>query len=433
MRFGLNAATRRQPVLKEQTSLRASDLRGEPLGDNLGGFVVRGGYGWFYDRVTGSGLGNHLGSPPYATRTDTNGTNNYFSTLAAPFVSQPFNTFPIRWVDFSTGLSSNVFQLGLAPAIQTPRIMSYNFNVQYLLHRNWTLEVAYVGSHGIHLFGTRAINEAQLASPADPIWGVVTTNTVTNVTLRVPYLGYGSGTNLSNWQTVFAEKFNSLQVTLKKQLSHGLQFQAAYTWLKALSDSNLQSDQNNLGLNYGPAAAYHPQRVVISYSWQIPSGKAPGILGKVVGGWALSGVTTIQDGTPLTLTDARGGTIFGLSSSTAQLCPGSTYASLGSSGALGSRLGGAAGGTGYFNLAAFNSALAPNAACALPTIGNGTGFGNGGIGTILGPSKSDFAGMFSLRAPGIGASCEQDPVGMSAQGLTPRHSSSAVQQSRDRR
>jgi len=44
--------------------------------------------------------------------------------------------------------------------------MKLPYAVNYLI-----LEVAYVGSHGIHLFGTRAINEAQLASPASAIWG----------------------------------------------------------------------------------------------------------------------------------------------------------------------------------------------------------------------------------------------------------------------
>jgi len=350
----------------------------QPLGGNK--FVVRGGYGWFFDRVSGSGLGLHLASPPYATRTDTSGTNNYFSTLAKPYVSLPYYTFPARWVDFATGQSSNLFQLGTTDDFNTPRVQSYNLSVQYQLRPSWVLEVAYVGSHGIHLFAQRGINGALLASAGTPI-NNVTTNTVTNVTLRVPYLGYGNGTNLGNWQTVFDQKFNSLQATLRKQMSHGLSFQAAYTWSKALIDTSLQSDPSNLKLNYGPSAAYRPQRLVLSYNWQLPFRNPAGLVGKLVAGWTLSGVTTIQNGTPLTVTSALGGSIFGLSTSTSQLCTGLTYADIATSGDLGSRLGGAAGGQGYFNKAAF---------CGLPTIGNGTGFGSMGIGVILGPGQLNF-------------------------------------------
>ena len=350
----------------------------KPLGGSK--FVVRGGYGWFFDRVSGSGLGLHLASPPYATRTDTSGTNNYFSTLAKPYVSLPFGTFPPRWVNFITAQASNLFQLGTTENFQTPRIQSYNMSIQYEVRPSWLLELAYVGSHGIHLFGARAVNDAGLASPTNPI-NDVTANTVTNVTLRVPFLGYGSGTNLSSWQTAFDSKFNSLQVTLRKQMSRGLQFQTAYTWSKALTDSNVQNDPNILASNYGPNAAYHSQRLVISYNWQLPLGNRAGFAGKLLNGWVLSGVTTIQNGTPLTITSALGGTIYGLSSSTAQLCPGLTYADQASPGDLGSRLGGVAGGAGYFNKSAF---------CAIPQIGNGTGFGNMGIGTILGPGQLNF-------------------------------------------
>jgi hypothetical protein len=60
------------------------------------------------------------------------------------------------------------------------------------------------------------------------------------------------------------------------------------------------------------------------------------------------------------------------------MCPGVTYANIGTSGGVEQRLGGNSGGAGYFNASAF---------CNAPVIGDGTGFGNSGTGIILGPGQ----------------------------------------------
>jgi hypothetical protein len=75
---------------------------------------------------------------------------------------------------------------------------------------------------------------AGLASPDHPINGV-TTNTLQNVFLRVPYLGYQpAGLQGAGFDGIC--NYNSLQATVRKQLSHGLTFQVAYTWSKNLTD-----------------------------------------------------------------------------------------------------------------------------------------------------------------------------------------------------
>ena len=96
----------------------------------------------------------------------------------------------------------------------------------------------------------------------------------------------------------------------------------------------------------------------------------------------------VQDGTPLTITDTRGGSIYGFGSgsaitSTAEFAAGMGSANVATPGGIEARLGGATGGPGYFNKAAFGTT---------PVIGNGTGYGNSGFGIILGP------GQFNLDA-----------------------------------
>jgi hypothetical protein len=63
------------------------------------------------------------------------------------------------------------------------------------------------------------------------------------------------------------------------------------------------------------------------------------------------------------------------------MCPGATYADIATPGDLTSRIGGISGGPGYFNRSAF---------CAPPAAGNGTGYGNSGIGVLLGPGQFDW-------------------------------------------
>jgi hypothetical protein len=339
-------------------------------------FVVRGGYGFFYDRVPGDSMIESVQlMPPYAG----NAAAQTFATLAQPFTNPPPG-FPGRWVNFPTGASSQINQTILAENFLTPLVYSYNLNFQYEITPTWVAEVGYVGSHGIHQFTSgSAPNAPYLASPSDPINGV-TTNTTSNYLLRVPYLGLSQ--NFTQEATNGDFKFNSFQATLRKQFSKGLTLQAAYTFARAFSTGNLGlGDQHNYADQYGLNPQYRPERFTINYSWDIPYGSLKGLSQKLLGGWNLSGITTIQDGTPLTMTDENGASIFGLQGfSRAQICAGDTYANIATSGGLTSRLGGISGGPGYLNFGAFCTNQ-------LPQIGNGTGFGDSGIGILLGPGQ----------------------------------------------
>ena len=108
-------------------------------------------------------------------------------------------------------------------------------------------------------------------------------------------------------------------------------------------------------------------------------------MGKVTEGWNISGVTLVQDGTPITIADSSAGTIYGTAGSAnqagfarAQIAAGMTYANIPTPGGVEQRLGGNSGGPGYFNASAFTSA---------PVIGDGTGYGDSGSGIILGPGQ----------------------------------------------
>lgn len=362
--------------------------------------VLRGGAGIFYDRVGADRFVHSVEQGnPYAVTLDYSGPAAGAFTLANPFPATPVvGEFAQRWANLATGANSALNAPFMASSIHTPTIRQYNLTFQYEFAPQWVLEAGFVGSNGINLtdYNHVAYNMASLASPTNPINGI-TTNTSANAALRVPYLGW-QPTGLQGTAYDLVESYNSLQVTVRKQFTHGFMLQGAYTYSKSLTNSLLNTansgDPRNLAQQYGPAYFNRPQRFVFNYGWDLPFGKHQGVTAKLVNGWNLSGVTTIQGGAPLTIIDTRGGSGYGMGTggttqsgfSRAQLCPGMTYANILSAGSTEQRLGGP-GLQGYFNNSAF---------CAPPPVpfngGDPTalGWGNTGAGIVLGPGQFNF-------------------------------------------
>ncbi|HVZ60462.1 MAG TPA: hypothetical protein VG892_06705, partial [Terriglobales bacterium] len=318
---------------------------------------------------------------------------NFAATFAVPYPGVALGWDP-RTVSINTttqtGTSSNLVAFTMDPNYLSPVTYEWNFNIQYEFLRRWVMEVGYVGTHGIHQIpdGTvqvHQLNAARLASPSNPINGL-TTNTVANAPLRVPYLGFAAG-GLQAAETSGASKYNSLQLTVRKEFSHGLQFQAAYTYSRAFTNTGYYGvNDPSIPTPYGPNPLYRPHRLTVNYSYELPFGTHEGLLGKIASGWSIAGVTVVQNGTPLTITDTRGGSIYGFGSgtvitSTAQFAPGKSNADVPTAGDIHERLGGLSGGSGYLNKAAFGST---------PTIGNGLGYGNTAFGIILGPGQVNY-------------------------------------------
>ena len=385
-------------------------------------WVLRGGAGYFYDLTPGEDSGNPITNTAPGEGVPVPGAAA--ATLADPWVLPigitpgPPGSFgyPSRWLSVTSGgatvTGSNLGVLGVTQNATVPLVYEWNLNTQYEFKPTWVLEVGYVGSHGIHQAPTSAAGGGQGQAGSSPIQLAqlvgggpcvscsvtgVTTNTTGNVQGRVPYLGISAQS--TEFATNAGYKFNSLQATLRKQFSHGLQLQAAYTWSRALiSYPYGVNTYPYLTYRYGLNTAYRPQRLVVNYLWNLPLGHPQGFEGKLVEGWTLSGVTTIQGGSPLGIFDSTGGSIFGAATSlsTAQFCPGFTNASVLTSGSLVQRVvSGLTGGTGYLNgktsTCAAGGVFGPVPVVgAVNGVGGGNGFGNAGLGIVLGPGQNNW-------------------------------------------
>ena len=358
----------------------------QPFGNK---FVVRAGYGWFYDRAGSIYLvDNLLSLPPNSGPINGTSITNLENTLHSPF--QAVATIPLGWTPrYFAGCASTTpggcgFQFdlngynpftvlnysGLGTASNSnqmsnrlPLTQEYNLDLQYALGHGWVADIGYVGTHSIHLLNQGSpINTSHLVGTAasllcggttgdcnpqdlamlknpnfpggnpipfnDPANATpVTVNTTENTPARVSYLGY-SPAGLTATDTVGDAHYNSLQAELRHNFSNGMLLQASYTWSRNNTNVNSaepglldvgQTDFGTSGSNnpldfaqqYGPYSGERTQRLIVSYSYDLPWKSTEGISGKVLSGWTVSGVTTLQNGQPFTITDGGGGSIYG--------------------------------------------------------------------------------------------------------------------------
>jgi hypothetical protein len=361
--------------------------------------VIRGGYGIYYDKksflpvISESGL---IQAPLLRS-----GVDNAASTLDNPFPvpptgDQPINLTIIPGPPFASATISRGF---LDPLSRTPYFQNYTLNVQYAFTKDLVLETAYVGSKGTKLYLSITKNQADLASPSNPINGQ-TTNSPTNAVLRAQWLGF-SNVTWSNENTGISN-YHSLQTSLTKRMSDGLGFLASYTFSRSLgtvfggdafgdfagSFGNLAQNQHDVrGTGYGPLTFDRAHRFVMSGLYELPFFRgSTSALEKALGGWQLSGIWTVQSGTPFSIIDPTSGTLYGLSGR-ASFAPGATAEAATLSGSTQSRL------NAYFNTAAFIRAPSIPAGGTtpdgFPVSAAGTVFGNTGVNILPGPGQAN--------------------------------------------
>jgi hypothetical protein len=352
---------------------------------NTSRFVMRGGYGIYYSRPTGQAFTQSVLSAPFSLTRISTGAANAAATFQTPF-SQPFPTstsFPL-FVPYSPTSAGGINALAsnFRPAIA----QQLSLGIQSELHEGWMLETAYVGTRATHLQRYRSLNQAQDASPANPVNGT-TSNTVANTSLRVPVAGIRPDA-LREMESEGSSWYNGLETSLTKRLSQGFQLLASYTFSKTLdtdgADVNSTSaanaltlgDQNAPGQRWGRTSFDRTHRFVLSTTWALP-GPSSGMARAIFGNWSLAAIATIQSGSAMTIADTNSTNVFGISEDRAQLSGKCSNGQLVTGGSVESRL------NNYFNTACFTNP---------PIIGAdgiGTGFGNSATGIVDGPGQAN--------------------------------------------
>jgi hypothetical protein len=198
-------------------------------------------------------------------------------------------------ISCTTGVPCNV--LGVDPNLKTPYIVNYNFGVQHSFTTNFSLEVGYVGNHGDNLLGIRDLN--QCAPSTDPTGCL--SGTSRPFFTKFPYLryiNYASNDSRSN--------YNSLQATLTKRVSHGLNFTAGYTYGHGLDNGslnrfgNVPQNSSNPGAEYASSDFDVRHRLTLTAGYAIPGKKG---FGQLLEGWKLNSIVNLQTAQPWVATD----------------------------------------------------------------------------------------------------------------------------------
>jgi hypothetical protein len=240
-----------------------------------------------------------------------------------------------------------------------PTIYHYSLGLQSKLPGGAVLDVAYAGARDLHAILGRSLNQANLASAANPIRGQ-TTNTVANVPLRVPYEGW-TPSSMSYFRTDGEAWYSSLQASLTQKFKHSFQYQAAYTWERLLApvpgfttgsnEFGPSGDQTALRAHesgYGPDYNVRPQRFVLSAYYVLPSpAKSHRLLANTLGGWSVATATVIQDGQQGSISYNNINNIYGIPGDRASYATGCTAKDVSTKGSVSSRV------DNYINKACF--------------------------------------------------------------------------------
>jgi hypothetical protein len=346
-------------------------------------FVLRGGIGIYHTTTEGQMNLLLCAEAPTGIWSVLTGTYNAASTDANPFPAAP--DFPV----FTPYSPSTEFTLAaLAMNWRPPTIYHYSLGLQSKLPGGAILDVTYAGARDLHAILGRTINQAALASPEDPIRGQ-TTNTVANIPLRAPYLGWTANT-MYYFGTDGQAWYNSLQASVTQKFRHGFQYQAAYTWMRLLSpvpgfttgsnEFGPIGEQTNLRTHnpgYGPDYNVRPQRFVLSAYYAIPTPwKSNHLLANTLGGWSLATATVVQDGQQSSILYNNIYNAYGITSDRASYASGCTAGNVSTKGSVSQRV------NNYINTACF----APPA--VIGDDGVATAFGNTPNGILREPYQA---------------------------------------------
>jgi len=290
------------------------------VGNNM---VVRGGLGvysstWSEDTY-GAGLGAAFGSNGGINDTGTtNGLCEAVSlnaTTTTPntqdpgcgvtdfnpkTIAQAYVTAPTTpWAQNGNNVTYNQYHTPI------PTNYQFSLSVQREFLTDFVAEVAYVGNHGDHLN----------TSPLD-INQVPESELGPNDGASVPYPIFGQITGSTNNN---ASNYNSLQAMITKRMTHGLQFNANYTWSHFLDDMDSsgwgsragnQSYQNAYAINQNYSNSNFDIRNMLKGEviYKLPFGKGTQFMNdnliadEVIGGWQVAATFVDQGGNPIDIT-----------------------------------------------------------------------------------------------------------------------------------
>jgi hypothetical protein len=275
--------------------------------------VIRAGYQMGYDSFFNNIASNAATSSPNVVATQ-NISQAPGRGLANLSTLLPTTAQPLSPLDAQTLVD---------PKLVNPYYQRWSFGVQRELPSQLVVDFSYVGTKGTKLF----MNEDR--NPQVPANLRITPAGFTGSTTCTPnrpgcFIS-GRLDNLQGGRTIRSNSgsssYHAGQIQVSRRFRNGLGLTGAYTYSKlidnnseifastGLSNSSLSIIPFPLGGERNERAVSlfdRTHRAVFSYVYDLPFMRdQKGVLGQIIGGWQMSGITTFESGVPFTVTNGQ--------------------------------------------------------------------------------------------------------------------------------
>jgi hypothetical protein len=261
--------------------------------------VIRAGFGRMYERVQGNDVYNMAQGVPFSYQL--NLSNVLFSNPATSAITGLTASSPVG----PAGITSMAYSNYKAPTSN-----QWSAGIQHELWPRAVLSLSYVGNVNVHQNIYRDINAPLLSDTTGR--AAVVDHTIDINRIR-PYPGFAQINQSENSETGY---YHSLQANFRIQASKGLTLQAAYTLSRAVNgvfpagnavnggDLTQSSNPYDLSYDRGPSPLDRTHVVILNYIYDLPffSNASSKFVRGALGGWQISGITTIESGLAITPT-----------------------------------------------------------------------------------------------------------------------------------
>ncbi len=313
-------------------------------------WVVRGGFNIIYVLEGFNVFISQQGTSPVTTGLNTTPTgaflNNGTSTVAGPGNMETavltFQPGQINW-----GTAGPVFPavaptqlacntptnakpnnnpcpiLAVDPNLRRPYAPAWNLSLQHAFTNNLSLQLAYVGSHGVGLIG---MNDANAPAPGSgwetyngltggaaacsPLTGPAGTASTTCQNMSRPFFSkFPYLSDINELQNLDASNYNGLQVTLTQRTWHGMNYVLGYVYSHCLemgsgdwNGAALPSNVFNPRADYGDCLTDARHSLTWSFTYTLPGKKG---YGQMLEGWNLNSIVKVQSALPWNVADTK--------------------------------------------------------------------------------------------------------------------------------
>ena len=271
-----------------------------------GNWVVRGGFGVYHDMPT---LGNLVdiinGNPPNFI------VPTFFSdgTTAQPIFALgssattptfPYPAFQGRALDAKGGIPGAQIPIGAVQSgLTAPTTFNYSATLEHKLFGNLVASIGYAGSHSYNIItGYGQTGNTSYGQDINRFAGDLIQHNSTSPTRLLSSFG------AINYEANGAKaNYNALITDLRGRLfKQRFYFDASYTHSRSLDNSQVYPTYENLSQYYSPSTWDAPDRFSLIWNYDFPNFRGGhGVIGRVLSGWSLSGISTAQNGNPFTV------------------------------------------------------------------------------------------------------------------------------------